>query len=110
MGAKLSGLTKLGQETGCTIILCHHTRKNQKGPMDLFEPAELEDIAWAGFPEWARQWLLLSRRRKYDPEQGGHHELWLNVGGSAGHSGLWGVKLRRARAKTRAAAGGTSMC
>ena len=64
-----------------------------EGPNGLFEPAELEDIAWAGFPEWARQWLLLSRRRKYDPEQGGHHELWLNVGGSAGHSGLWGVNI-----------------
>lgn len=40
-----------------------------------------------------RQWILLNRRVKYDPEQGGHHELWLNIGGSAGHSGLYGIDI-----------------
>jgi hypothetical protein len=90
VGAKLIVLTELGQELGCTIILAHHTRKNV---VNAFEPPELEDIAWAGFPEWARQWILIGRRQKYDPEQGGHHRLWLNLGGSVGHSSLWALNV-----------------
>lgn len=90
VGALLKGLTELGQETGCTLLLCHHTRK---GKVDPFSPPELEDIAWAGFQEWVRQWFLVGRREGYDPEQGGSHKLWLNVGGSAGHSGLWAVNI-----------------
>jgi hypothetical protein len=40
-----------------------------------------------------RQWILLNRRVKYDPQLAGYHELWISVGGSAGHSGLWGVNI-----------------
>jgi hypothetical protein len=90
VGEKLADVNEVFQAAGCTPIFVHHTRKN---PADPFEPPELEDIAWAGFQEWARQWLLIGRRKKYDPDQGGHHELWLNVGGSAGHSSLWAVNV-----------------
>ncbi len=91
VGVMLADLTKVTAETGCTIILCHHTRKSGSG--NPFDPPELESIAWAGFQEWARQWLLLGRRAAYDPESNGHHELWLAAGGSAGHSGLWAVTI-----------------
>ena len=90
VGSFLKSLGELAQETGCTPILCHHLRKNVAEP---YEPAELENIAWAGFQEFVRQWILLNRRVKYDPDNGGHHELWLSVGGSAGHSGLWGINI-----------------
>lgn len=90
VGGFLKSLGDLATETGCTPILCHHLKKSIADP---FEPAELENIAWAGFQEFVRQWILLNRRRRYDPEQGGHHELWMSVGGSAGHSGLWGVNI-----------------
>lgn len=90
VGSLLKGLGQLAQDTGCTPILCHHLKKSISEP---FEPAELENIAWAGFQEFVRQWILLNRRVRYDPDQGGHHELWMSVGGSAGHSGLWGVDV-----------------
>ena len=90
VGNLLKVLGDLAQQTGCTPILCHHLKK---GVADPFEPAELENIAWAGFQEYVRQWFLLNRRVRYDPDRGGHHELWLSVGGSAGHSGLWGLNI-----------------
>lgn len=89
MGSLLMGLTEVGQETGCTMILVHHTRKN---PIEPFAVPSLEDLAFAGFSEWARQWLLMGRRREYEPGTG-LHELWLNVGGSAGHSGTWAIDI-----------------
>lgn len=90
VGALLKSLAELAQQTQCTPILCHHLKK---GIADPYEPAELENIAWAGFQEFVRQWILLNRRVRYDPDRGGHHELWMSVGGSAGHSGLWGLNI-----------------
>ena len=90
VGAFLKTLTELGQRHGAAILLNHHTRKNKA---DEYQPIELEDIAWSGFQEWARQWILVGRRAKYDPDNGGHHALWLNAGGSAGHSSLWALDV-----------------
>jgi hypothetical protein len=88
-GALLSPIAELGETTGCTVLLVHHTRKNNANE---FLPPELENIAWSGFQEWARQWLLIGRRERYEPGSG-EHRLWLNWGGSAGHSGLWAVNV-----------------
>ncbi|WP_375314914.1 AAA family ATPase [Schlesneria sp. DSM 10557] len=90
VGPKLMDLTEVMAETGCTIILIHHCKKSTNDP---FAIPELENISWAGFQEWARQWILLNRRERYDPEQSGTHKLWLTVGGSAGHSGGWALDI-----------------
>lgn len=90
VGKKLRELTEIGQETGCTIIIVHHNRKATNDP---FAAPELESIAWSGFQEWARQWILLGRREAYEPEAAGSHKLWLSVGGSAGHSGMWALDI-----------------
>jgi replicative DNA helicase len=100
VGSLLKTLGDLAQQTGCTPLLCHHLKKSLAEP---YEPAELENIAWAGFQEFVRQWLLLNRRVRYDPDRGGHHELWMSVGGSAGHSGLWGLNIEEG---TRQSVGG----
>lgn len=89
-GQLLRGPSDVCQKLGATFILAHHTRKG--GKFNPFDPPELEDIAWAGFQEYARQWLLLGRREPYEPGTG-EHRLWLNLGGSAGHSSLWGLDV-----------------
>jgi hypothetical protein len=90
VGSMLTKITEIGQRTKCTIQLLHHTKKNVANP---FASPELEDIAWSAFPEWARQWQLVGRRERFDPESNGEHKLWLNVGGSAGHCSLWAVDI-----------------
>ncbi len=89
-GATLRLVNQVCAETGCTMILVHHTRKG--GKANPFDPPELEDIAWAGFQEWCRQWVLVGRRERYEPGSG-LHRLWLNAGGSAGHSALWALDV-----------------
>ena len=88
-GDLLRGMSKVCSDCGCTMILCHHTRKTK---VDPFAPPELEDIAWAGFQEFARQWLLVGRREQYEPGTG-EHRLWLSIGGSAGHTSLWALDI-----------------
>jgi hypothetical protein len=84
MGALLRPLAELCNETGCAILIVHHCKRTRLTPGD---PATLDDIAWSGFAEFSAQWLLLSRRRRFDPDTG-HHELWFSAGGRAGHHGL----------------------
>ena len=89
MGPLLLDFGKVGTAAGCTMILIHHNRKNM---VDPFAVPELADMAFSGFSEWARQWILVNRRERY--EQGtGLHRLWLNAGGSAGHSSVWSIDV-----------------
>lgn len=90
VGRKLAPLSEQGRDTNCTIVIVHH---NTKASGREFGAPELDDIAWSGFAEWARQWLLLGRREPFDPESSGVHKLWMSVGGSAGHSGRWAVEI-----------------
>lgn len=83
MGPILKPIGELGARNGCTIIVAHHTKKKDR--KDRYQPTDLDDLSMSGFAEWARQWLLLGRRAEYRGD--GKHDLWLNVGGSAGHSG-----------------------
>ena len=98
-GGLLRGMSEVCRKAGCMMILAHHTRKNRP---DVNAPVELSEIAWAGFSEFARQWLLVGRRQPYEPGSG-LHRLWLSAGGSAGHNGLWALDVAEG---TRATPGG----
>jgi len=94
MGPLLLGVAQACLDAGATPILVHHTTKmSQVGKGESHEPLELDNLAFAGVAEFARQWMIVSRREKFDPESG-DHKLWLNIGGSAGHCGLYGVDVR----------------
>jgi hypothetical protein len=71
----------------------HNTKANSKN----YEPPELEDMAWAGFAEFARQWLLIGRRELYEIGSG-VHKLWMNIGSSAGFNGCYGVDVEEGTA------------
>jgi len=89
MGTMLRSVAEVCREQNCTLVMCHHTKKNSglEG-----KPLELEDISWAGFSEFFRQWWLVNRRERYVVGTG-EHRLWWNVGGSVGHSSLLGLDI-----------------
>lgn len=89
MGERLRAISQVCRDCGLTLVLAHHMKRGVANP---HQPGELDDIAWSGFAEFARQWLLLSRREAYTPGTG-QHRLWLTSGGSAGHSGLWALDV-----------------
>lgn len=61
MGKVLLELTNLTNRTGCMFAVNHHNRKEPKiGPKQ--DVASLDDMAFVGWAEWARQTILIQRR------------------------------------------------
>lgn len=90
VGGYLRTLSRICDSLGVTLVVVHHIKKT--GIENRHDPPELSHISWSGTAEWARQWLLLSRRKPYVPGSG-EHELWMVTGGSAGHSTLTALNI-----------------
>ncbi len=88
MGQLLRPLNELCASTGCTVLFVHHCKRSRKAG----DRATLDDLAGSGFAEFSAQWLLLSRRRTFDPSSA-KHELWLTGGSRVGHHGLWELDI-----------------
>lgn len=83
MGPLLADVAAACLDAGATPELCHHFVKRREDP---WGPPDMADLAYAGIGQFMRQWLLTSRRERYNPEEG-VHRLHFTYGGSAGHSG-----------------------
>jgi replicative DNA helicase len=101
-GASASNLYEVGPvlmraaaaclDAGATPVLVHHSTKSGGKKAETGSVPDLDDLAFAGVGEFARQWMLLGRREPYRPGSG-RHRLTMNAGGSSGHSGLWSVDI-----------------
>jgi hypothetical protein len=83
MGPVFDTFARACLDLGCTPYVAHHFVKNRE---DKYKPPELEALAFSGANQFARQWMLIDRREKYD--HNGIHRLFFVYGGSAGHDGL----------------------
>jgi hypothetical protein len=72
---------------GSYPVIVHHSNRQ----LPIGEPMELQHLAYSGLEQFARQWLLLNRREKYQGK--GIHDLWATIGGSAGHGGIWNLYI-----------------
>lgn len=91
VGPILAGVADACSRAGATLVIVHHATKTassgKKGTVTT-----LNDLAFAGIGEFARQWVLVNRRTPYRPGSG-VHDLVLSIGGSAGHSSQWRVLI-----------------
>jgi hypothetical protein len=95
MGPLLLTVARTCLELGATPILCHHFKLTRKEP---YSEPQLEDLAYSGVQEFARQWILVSRRSPFNPDHPeGLHELWLQAGGSVGHGVLRALDIREGK-------------
>lgn len=93
VGEVLAATAAACLRVGATPVLVHHTNKSAGTATGS---VTLGDLAFAGIAEFARQWLLVNRAAEYCPGTG-THELALSIGGSAGHSSRWRVRVDEGR-------------
>lgn len=86
-GAAFRVVAEVLLKAGVTPQLVHHANRQ----LQVGEPMELANLAYSGLEQFARQFMLLNRRERY--QGNGVHDLWLNVGGSVGHGGLWALHV-----------------
>lgn len=83
MAEVLFPLSDIIDRTGCSLIFVHHHRKTPRAVGEHYAEPTMEDIGGTGWQQWARFFLMLNRRREWDPDTG-RHWLWFKTEGSAG--------------------------
>ncbi|WP_372717243.1 AAA family ATPase [Novipirellula sp.] len=94
-GAQLQEVVQHCKRWNATAVLVDHVKRSSSNANTL-QPLELNDVSGAGKAEFFRQWLLIGRRERFNPDHP-LHRLWLTVGGSAGHCGLYALDIDETR-------------
>ena len=89
-GELLWAISDVCRKAKVTLLIAHHVTKTAAREVNRF--LTLEDLTQAGFAEWARQWILISRREKYELGTG-LHKLWVALGNCSSHSAEWAVDI-----------------
>jgi hypothetical protein len=95
VGAVLLRVAETCSKAGATLVVVHHSTKGAAARKAV-TPSPLYDLAYAGIGEFARQWMMLNRTTTY-VDGSGFHDLVLSIGGSAGHSSRWRVRIDEGR-------------
>ncbi len=87
-------ISDLCRKMSVTLIVDDHVKRSSTNAQ-TYQSLQLEDITGAGKAEFFRQWILLGRRSKFQPDEATtrNHELWMSIGGSAGHGGTYGLDI-----------------
>lgn len=94
-GQELREIAAAVLDAGATPVFVDHVKLSSTNAKE-FCPLELGDLSGAAKSAFFRQWLLLSRREKFDPNTP-IHRLWMTYGGSHGRHGSWGVDIDESR-------------
>jgi replicative DNA helicase len=96
VGPALAKMASTCLDAGATPIFIHHATKSA-GKARGAHPLDLDDLAFSGIGEFARQWILLNRKEDFWPGSS-RHQLLMSIGGSAGHSSCWDVEIENTTA------------
>ncbi|WP_428305594.1 AAA family ATPase [Lacipirellula sp.] len=95
MALHLLPLSKIVDRQRCSIIAVHHNKKTPRAG-DYYAEPTMDDIQGSGFQQWARFFVMLGRRREWEPTTG-QHWLWFRTEGSAGFGSRYHLNLTEGR-------------
>ena len=95
MALHLFPLSKIVDRQRCSIIAVHHNKKTPRAG-DYYAEPTMDDIQGSGFQQWARFFVMLGRRREWEPTTG-QHWLWFRTEGSAGFGSRYHLNLTEGR-------------
>jgi hypothetical protein len=94
VGPRLNRVTTACRKTNCTPIFVHHGKTIELGRVPT-----LANLQFAGFRQYAGQWLLLNKRSDYQSD--GKHRLVMIAGGRDGHSSIWNLDVDEGLVRNR---------
>jgi hypothetical protein len=86
MGGPLGRFSLACLKLHCTPVVLHHASSG----IQLGQAMQLHHLQYAGFRQWAGQWLLLNKRTH---SKEGQHRLVLNAGRRGGYGGQWDLEV-----------------
>ncbi|MEO1529801.1 MAG: AAA family ATPase [Planctomycetota bacterium] len=94
-GQELRSLSQGVIDAGATPIFVDHVKLSSANAAE-HKPLELSDVSGAAKSAFFRQWVLLSRQEKFNPDFP-IHRLWMSYGGNHGWHGTKSLEIDESR-------------